>query len=324
MDARRGRRDPGVRRREPAHRDRHADPARDGQDSARRQRPLHVGHQAPGAARGRRPAQPARQREADGDRRRGRTRRARRPLRRHRGRRPSGLRRKRAVDRGARVRRRRRGRGRRRERRGGRGRAGSAGAAVGGARLHHRYGCRRRRPALHRGSDRVRARRRRRSPGGRSARRRGRVPGAGPAAQQHGAPLRRRRVARRGPDGVELDPGDLRGPRGAGPGVRHPGRAGARDLRVHGRRVRVEVRRRARGCPGSGARQAQPASCPAGLLPARGESDRRLPVRGPRRAAAGRRRGRDAPRHRGVGRHGSGQRRLDVPDPGADEGCLQM
>ena len=33
---------------------------------------------------------------------------------------------------------------------------------------------------------------------------------------------------------------------------------------------------------------------------------------------------RHAPRHRGVGRDGPGQRRLDVPDPGADEGCLQV
>ena len=70
--------------------------------------------------------------------------------------------------------------------------------------------------------------------------------------------------------------------------------------------------------------QAQPAPRPAGLLASRGEPDGRVPDRGPRRAAGRRRRGRRAPRHRGVGRHGPGQRRLDVPDPGADEGCLQV
>ena len=204
-------------------------------------------------------------------------------------------------------------------------RAGRAGAAVGGARLHRRHGRRRRRPALSRGSDRVRARRRRRAQPWRARRTSSRpstgYPPSCTTAWSPTAPL---------PSGAartwrfELDPGDLRGPGGAGPGVRDPGRAGARDLRVHGRRVRVEVRRRPRGHSRGDARQAQPAPRPAGLFTSRGEPDGRVPDRGPRRAAGGRRRGRRAGRHRGVGRNGPGQRRLDVPDPRTDEGCLQV
>ena len=98
-------------------------------------------------------------------------------------------------------------------------------------------------------SDRARARRRRRRAGGGRRHGRGRVPRARPAPQLDGAARRRRRLARGRAHRLELDPGHLRRPGDRRRGVRARPRARPRDLRVHGRRVRLEVRRRPAGDP---------------------------------------------------------------------------
>ena len=72
------------------------------------------------------------------------------------------------------------------------------------------------------------------------------VPRARPAPQLDGAARRRRRLARGRAHRLELDPGHLRRPGDPRRGVRARARARPRDLRVHGRRVRLEVRAWAR------------------------------------------------------------------------------
>ena len=80
-----------------------------------------------------------------------------------------------------------------------------------------------------------------------------------------------------------------------------------------------QVRRRAGGRPG-GRRSPSAAGTPSGWSPPAARRIRR-PATGPARPSCGwAPTRRDAPRDRGVGRHGSGQRRLDVSRPGADEG----
>ena len=88
---------------------------------------------------------------------------------------------------------------------------------------------------------------------------------------------------------VELDPGHLRRARDRGRGVRARSRAGPRDLRVHGRRVRLEVRRRAAGHPGGRALAPQRPAGAAREQPPRGEPGRRLPHAGAHGVRIGRR-----------------------------------
>ena len=220
LDARRGRRHPGVRGRRPRP-PRSATPTPRLTATARldRQRPLHVGHHScPGmleAAVLRSPHANARLTAIDARRGTGRARRA---LRRSPRRRLPDTDGSAAADATPRLRRRRGRRGRRRRRADARPtrrwRRSRPQCEELGVRRRHRRGARdartssTTRPEYERGdADAALAARR-------ASRRRGRVPGAGPAAQLHGAALRRRRLARRRADRVELDPGHLRG---AGP-----------------------------------------------------------------------------------------------------------
>ena len=104
-----------------------------------------------------------------------------------------------------------------------------------------------RRPALHRGSAGERARRRR----GRVRRgrrdHRGRVPHAGADPPRARGPLRRRRLGAGRAAHVDLDAGHLRRARRARAELRPRSRSRARDLRVHGRRIRREAGRHDRG-----------------------------------------------------------------------------
>ena len=145
-----------------------------------------------------------------------------------------------------------------------------------------------------------------------------------PAPQLDGAARRRRRLARGRAHAVELDPGHLRRARDRGRGVRARSRARPRDLRVHGRRVRLEVRRRAAGDPRDRALAPDRPARAAREQPPRGEPGRRLPHAGSHgvhdRGVARR----APPGGRGIGRDGHGHRRLGLPRPRAREVGLHL
>ena len=178
-------------------------------------------------------------------------------------------------------------------------------------------------PAARRAA-RSRARRPRAAARGGGRRRHRRVPHPGRAAQLDGDPPGGRAVARRHARGLHLDAVHLGRPRRDREHARPARRQGARDLQLHGRRLRLEERRRRLHVHRDRAREAD---APAGALrahAARGEHRERQPQRDDpapdgRRA---RRRHADRARRRVRERHRLG--RLVVPGRGPDADALRV
>ena len=169
------------------------------------------------------------------------------------------------------------------------------------------------RAALHGGAARDGPRRARRRARGRRRPRGADLRDARARAIAARAARRRGALGGRHAHRLGVDPGDVRRAARAGASVRPGARAGARDLRVHRRRVRREAGRRRRGGSRRRAGPRHRAAGPPRARTPRGAGRRRAPLldapdRDPRGAA-----GRNARGDRARGGRGHGRRRLGLP-----------